>query len=409
MHDRPTTEPPRPAPVDLAAPEGGLRRLPERIGPFRIVGVLGIGGMGVVYDAEQEQPRRRVALKIIRDAMLDDADGVQRFAREAEVLGRLQHPGIAQVYATGVAEGTQGPQPYFAMERVSGEPLGRYAERLDRRARLELFARVCDAVHHAHQRGVVHRDLKPSNVLVDESGQPKVLDFGVARLADGDGPPGAARRLTVEGELLGTMQYTSPEQRRGDLAAVDTRTDVYALGAILFELLAGRPMFERPGGGQPGGSRLEAASAMLGGEAPRLGEVDRALRGDLDAIVAKAVARDPAARYPSAAGLAGDVRRHLADAPVTARPATAAYLAGKLARRHRAAVAAGAVALAALGGAAATSAAAAVRARGAERAAVAAQRRAEAAQALAERRQADALAALAGCAGPAAGPGGAPR
>jgi serine/threonine protein kinase len=161
--------------------------LPSNIGPYRILRLLGEGGMGLVYEAEQEHPRRTVALKVIRSG-LSDPKLVRRFEQELLALGRLQHPGIAQIYEAGTADNGFGPQPYFAMELVRGQPLLEYADahQLTSRQRLDLMARVCDAVHHAHQRGIIHRDLKPGNVLVDETGQPKILDFGVARAIDSD-------------------------------------------------------------------------------------------------------------------------------------------------------------------------------------------------------------------------------
>jgi tetratricopeptide (TPR) repeat protein/predicted Ser/Thr protein kinase len=359
--------------------------LPERVGEFRIRGLLGVGGMGVVYDAEQEHPHRRVALKVIRDAGLHP-DALRRFARESDVLARLQHPGIAQIYAAGTAEGPHGEaQPYFAMERVDGRPLAAYAAGLDRRGRLELFARVCDAMNYAHQRGVIHRDLKPANVLVDEAGQPKILDFGVARLTDADMQ---GTRATATGEVVGTLQYMSPEQLGGDPLAVDTRSDVYALGVILYELLAGRRPYDLTGR-----QLLDAARTILTVDPPPLGAADRRLRGDLETIAAKALDKEPTRRYASAAGLAADVRRYLADEPITARPASAVYHLRKLARRHRAVVAGAATALAALAAGAVASAWSAVRARAAERVAVAERADAVAARRLAERRGADAGAA----------------
>jgi eukaryotic-like serine/threonine-protein kinase len=212
--------------------------LPSAIGRYRIIRLLGEGGMGVVYEAEQEQPRRTVALKVIKSGLADPSL-VRRFEQESVALGRLQHPGIAQIYEAGTAEYGFAPQPYFAMEFIRGQPLVEYADghRLSARQRLDLMARICDAVHHAHQRGIIHRDLKPGNILVDETGQPKILDFGVARATESDI---RATRQTDLGQLVGTLAYMSPEQAAADPLELDTRSDVYALGVILYEFLAGR-------------------------------------------------------------------------------------------------------------------------------------------------------------------------
>jgi non-specific serine/threonine protein kinase/serine/threonine-protein kinase len=199
--------------------------------------------MGAVYEAERDSLRRAVALKVIRSGLLTPAL-LQRFAQEVEISGRLHHPGIAQSYEAGVAE---DDRPFFAMEFVRGRPLDEYANRqgLDLRARLGLLARVCEAVQHAHDQGVIHRDLKPANLLVDETGQPRVLDFGVARATDADLLTGVG--LTRTGQLLGTPSYMSPEQVTAEPAAVDHRADVYALGVILFELLAHRLPYQLEG------------------------------------------------------------------------------------------------------------------------------------------------------------------
>src|SRR5215831_1914863 len=196
--------------------------LPERIGRYRILRLLGEGGMGCVFEAEQEQPRRTVALKVIRAGLLT-ADVLQRFDRESQVLALLHHPGIAQVYEAGAADYGWGSQPYFAMEYIDGLPLDRYAgiHQLDTRQRLALMIQVCEAVEHAHRRGVIHRDLKPGNILVDENGQPKILDFGLARVIDSDAQ---ATRQTDIGQLLGTLAYMSPEQVLADPWALDTRS-----------------------------------------------------------------------------------------------------------------------------------------------------------------------------------------
>src|SRR5262245_27518991 len=237
-----------PRPQALAPP---APRFPA-IARYRVVRLLGEGGMGTVYEAEQGNPRRTVALKVIRAGLASEIL-LQRFAREAQILGRLRHPGIAQVYDAGVSE---SGQPYFVMELIAGVPLDQYArdQALDARGRLELFVRVCDAVQHAHERGVIHRDLKPSNILVEPSGQPKVLDFGVARPADLGLTAGAGH--TETGQLIGTLHYMSPEQASGDPSAFDPRGDVYALGVILYELLAQRLPYSLDGLPLPEAVRL---------------------------------------------------------------------------------------------------------------------------------------------------------
>ena len=299
------------------------------IGRYRVVRLLGEGGMGAVYEAEQDSPRRPVALKVVRPGLASPAL-LKRFAHEAQILARLHHPGIAQVYEAGLAD---DGQPFFAMEFIRGLPLDEYADRhgLDLAARVGLVARVCDAVQHAHDQGVIHRDLKPANILVEETGQPKVLDFGVARATDADLLTAAG--LTRTGQLLGTPNYMSPEQVTADPAAIDHRADVYALGVILFELAAHRLPYrleDRP--------LAEAARLILEQDPPRLGSIDPELRGDVETIVAKALEKDPARRYPSAADLAADLRRWLAHEPILARPPSALYHLRKFARRHKALV-----------------------------------------------------------------------
>jgi WD40 repeat protein/predicted Ser/Thr protein kinase len=304
--------------------------LPPRIGRYRVLRLLGEGGMGAVYEAEQDNPRRNVALKVIRAGLASQAL-LQRFAREAEILGRLHDPGIAQVYEAGVAE---GGQHYFAMELIAGVPLDRYAreQALDARGRLQLVARVCDAVQHAHERGIIHRDLKPANILVESSGRPKVLDFGVARAADLGLTAGGGR--TEAGQLIGTLNYMSPEQASGDPAGIDRRGDVYVLGVLLYELLGHRLPYSLDGLPLP-----EAVRLIREKEPSRLGSLDGRLRGDVETIVAKALEKDPARRYASACELAADIRRHLSHEPIRARPPSALYQLRKFARRHRALVA----------------------------------------------------------------------
>jgi tetratricopeptide (TPR) repeat protein/predicted Ser/Thr protein kinase len=305
---------------------------PERIGQYRILGVLGEGGMGIVYRAEQESPRRTVALKVIK-AGAESRALLKRFEHEGQVLGWLQHPGIAQIFEAGTADTGQGLQPFFAMEFVRGQSLIRYAaaQKLGLSQRLELIAKVCDAVHHAHQKGVIHRDLKPGNILVDDSGQPKVLDFGVARVTDAD-----IRTTTLQtdvGQLVGTIAYMSPEQVAGDSRQLDTRSDVYALGVILYELLAGRVPFD------VSRQTIPQAARMITEEEPTsLSSINRIFRGDIETIVAKALEKDKNRRYQSAAGLAADIRRCLSDEPISARPASAVYQLRKFARRNKALV-----------------------------------------------------------------------
>jgi tetratricopeptide (TPR) repeat protein len=312
-------------------PAGSQPALPATIGRYQILRLLGEGGMGVVYEAEQDQPRRTVALKVIKPG-LAGTELLRRFERESQALGRLQHPGIAQVYEAGAADSGMGPQPYFAMELIRGAPLLEYADahQLKTPDRLALMRKVCEAVQHAHQRGIIHSDLKPANILVDETGQPKILDFGIARTTDQDvQAPGQ----TDLGQIVGTLAYMSPEQVLGNPLEVDTRSDVYALGVILFEVLAGRLPYKISG-------QLHEAVQMIREEdPPPLGSISRTYRGDVEAIVAKALAKDKALRYSSAAELAADVRRYLRDEPIVARGAGFTYQLQKFVRRNKTLVA----------------------------------------------------------------------
>jgi tetratricopeptide (TPR) repeat protein/tRNA A-37 threonylcarbamoyl transferase component Bud32 len=321
-------------PAAPAAPRSG-----DVIAGYRLVRELGEGGMGIVYEAEQDSPKRRVALKLIRPGLASRRT-LRRFEHEAEVLGRLQHPGIAQIFAAGTFDSGHGSQPFFAMELVAGRSLLQHAVAagLGVRARLALFVAVCEAVHHAHQKGILHRDLKPSNVLVDERGQPKVLDFGVARVLEAGVERGTLD--TLSGQMVGTLPYMSPEQVSGS-ADLDLRSDVYTLGVVLYELLTGRLPY------RPHGEAMhERARAILEQPPLPLAATDRGLGGDLETIVGTALEKDRERRYASAAALADDVRRYLADEPIAARPPSGLYVLGKLARRHKAAVAAfGAVAV----------------------------------------------------------------
>ncbi len=302
--------------------------LPDRIGGFRIVRRIGAGGMGTVYEAEQESPRRRVALKVMTPVFADE-ESARRFRYETEVLGQLDHPGIARIYSAGVHEG----RPWFAMEFVDGVDLTEHVrlKNLGRRDRLALLQRICEAVQQAHTLGIVHRDLKPGNILVNARGEPKLLDFGLAKFVD------AEARMTVAtqaGQLLGTIPYMAPEQVSMEPGAIDLRTDVYALGVIAFELLSGKHPLDLSGH-----SLAQALLRVRDSDAPRLGSLHTQWRGDIETIVAKALAKEKDRRYASAGELGADIGRYLHDQPIVARPASKGYQLRKFVRRHRTLVA----------------------------------------------------------------------
>jgi predicted Zn-dependent protease/predicted Ser/Thr protein kinase len=306
--------------------------LPERIGSYRILGILGQGGMGRVYRAVQGNPPREVALKVIRPGTTTP-EKLRRFEHEAKVLARLQHPGIAQIFEAGIADTGQGPQPFFAMELIQGVKLTKYVQEksLPVPAVLRQFTQVCQAVQHAHQRGIIHRDLKPDNILVDQSGQPRIIDFGVARLVDPEIQ--LTHRDTGVGQLIGTPRYMSPEQVQADPDELDTRSDVYTLGVICYELLAQRIPYELKGLPLP--KVVQVISEM---EPTPLSSINSIFRGDLNTIVLKAIEKDKSRRYQSAGDLAADIERYLTDQPIQARPASAIYQLRKFARRNRALV-----------------------------------------------------------------------
>ncbi len=315
--------------------------LPRMLGAYRLLRVLGMGGMGIVFEAEENEPRRKVAVKILRDDTLS-REAMRRFRREVDTLGRLQHRGIAQIYGAGRAmdgDRAGGPVSYIAMELLDGVALDEYvrSERASPREIASLLADVADAVHHAHERGVIHRDLKPANIMVVRSEgtpQPKILDFGVARLIGGEGTGDKTTTVTSHGLIVGTVAYMSPEQLSGDPAGIDARTDVYALGAILYELLAGRlPLDVR---NRP---IADAARIVHDEEPSRLSHIDRRYRGDLETIVATALEKDRDRRYPSAAALGDELRRYCADEPIIARPPSGTERVARFARRHRSIVA----------------------------------------------------------------------
>ncbi|MHC4848243.1 MAG: WD40 repeat domain-containing serine/threonine protein kinase [Planctomycetota bacterium] len=301
------------------APKAVEERDPESIGPYRILRRLAIGGMGAVYEAEQPSPRRRVAIKLLKDECLD-SDTLARFRGEAEMLARLQHPGIAQVHLVGT---TEAGVPYLVMELIRGAMATEHARDLDEAGRLDLIDGICGAIDHAHRHGIIHRDLKPPNIMVTQEGDPKVLDFGVARAVDG----------AADG-VVGTVAYMSPEQACGD--DIDIRSDVYALGVLACEILLG----EHP---SPAASSIELLTSLVSGE-----PLPCALSGDLGAILRMAMSPDPERRYESAAEFARDLKRYRNGEPVHAQPATRRYLAKKFVARHKLSVGLAASALAAL-------------------------------------------------------------
>ena len=349
--------------VSPAPAPGSDDTIPEQIGPYRLLAQIGEGGMGEVFKAEQLEPlRRTVALKIVKRGM-DTAEFVARFESERQALALMDHPCIAKVFDAGASE---LGRPYFVMEYVEGIPITEYCDvrQLDLRRRLELFVLVCEGVQHAHQKAIIHRDLKPSNVMVTEvDGKPvpKIIDFGVAKAMD--------QSLTDQtmqtnlGQLLGTPAYMSPEQADMDSQGIDTRTDVYALGVLLYELLVSERPFttqdfadigfqevlrkireEEPP--RPSARVTTMATSLNVAARDRNCEpaaLRKRLRGDLDWITMKALEKDRTRRYETANGLAMDITRHLEDQPVLAGRPSNTYLLSKFVKRHRTGVAAGAI------------------------------------------------------------------
>jgi serine/threonine protein kinase len=365
-------ENPRPVsdPSDLEFPVAAAAEVPSHIGPYRILATLGSGGMGVVYKAEQRHPvKRQVALKLIKLGM-DTRHVIARFESERQALAMMDHPNIAKVIDAGA---TDTGRPYFVMEFVPGEPINDYCDknRLTTEQRLGLFIQICEAIQHAHQKGIIHRDLKPGNILVeyrDNKAVPKIIDFGIAKATSTSLTEKTL--YTEQGQLVGTPEYASPEQAETSGLDVDTRTDIYSLGVILYELLTGKLPFD------PKALRASGYAAMqrmireldppkpstrltkLGddGEAESIAKrrrtearaLMREIRGELDWIILKAMDKDRQRRYDTAAALAQDLGRYLRDEPVSAGPPTATYRVGKFVKRHIIGISAGAAVAAAL-------------------------------------------------------------
>jgi non-specific serine/threonine protein kinase/serine/threonine-protein kinase len=343
----------------ISATERAAGTVRKSIGSYQLIRKLGEGGMGQVWLAEQKEPiQRQVALKLIRVGVYDDSV-LQRFYAERQSLAIMDHSSIAKVFEAGA---TPDGQPYFAMEYVPGQAITDYCDRkrLKIRERLELFVQVCEGVQHAHQEAVMHRDLKPANILVveiDGKAVPRIIDFGLAKAAS---PQLNGETLfTQVGGWVGTPGYMSPEQADAGRVDVDTRTDVYALGAVLYVLLTGSLPFENrdwrkqpfdellrrlreedpPGPSTKIGMDKGSSKAISEERATEPQQLASLLHGDLDWITMKALERDRSRRYSTPMELAADIGRYLGNEPVTARPASVGYRAKKYVLRHRALVA----------------------------------------------------------------------
>lgn len=299
----------------------------DSISGYDIIREIHRGGQGVVYEAVQHSTKRTVAVKVMLEGPFASQRSRWRFEREVRLVAGLKHPNIVAIHDSGIAEGRY----YFAMDYVRGQPLDTHVRLagLSLQDTLRLFVGVCEAVSYAHRRGIIHRDLKPSNILVTEDGDPQVLDFGLAKVISEDKQESQQGLATMPGNILGTVRYMSPEQTRGDLDAIDTRTDVYSLGVILYELLIGLPPYET------GGSDLMAAfNNIREVDPPRPSKLRRDIRTDLEAIMLKALHKEPDRRYSTAEQLRDDLVAWLDGRPVSARSDSSFYVLRKIAVRH---------------------------------------------------------------------------
>ncbi|HJO15356.1 MAG TPA: serine/threonine-protein kinase, partial [Phycisphaerales bacterium] len=328
----PAAAPPPPSPTTPAPRDPMIGVTVER---YTIKRVIGSGGMGIVYEAVQKSPRRTIALKMMKRGVTSKS-ALRRFEYEAQTLGRLRHEGIAQIHEAGTWDDGTGGRPWFAMEYLPGaKSITQYcdAKKFGTRERLTIFQKICAAVQHGHQKGIIHRDLKPGNILVTSSGVPKIIDFGVARSTDSD--LAVTTLQTDVGALIGTLQYMSPEQCDADPHDIDIRSDVYALGVVLYELLCGQPPYDLRRA-----AIHEAARIIKEEEPTKPSSIDKRLRGNIETITLKALEKDRDRRYQSTLALEEDISRYLEGEPIAAKRPSAWDYMRRFGKRHRATAAA---------------------------------------------------------------------